>query len=157
MLINERGGGSVLIVANCTWYLYNFREELIKELKKKNYQLILASPLDEYNKKISKYFSKKENLFLIRGSENPITEIITLINLLSIYIKYKPDIVHNFTIKPCIYGSIISRILGIKNTINHITGLGPSFYSSRLKIKFLNKTQVKKLRITKKTKHTEKG
>jgi len=130
---------SVLIVSNCTWYLYNFRYKLLNDLQNKGLNLILISPLDKYYFDISKYFINKENLFLVRGSENPIFEIITLIHLLFIYLKYKPDLVHHFTIKPCIYGGIISRFLGIKNTINHITGLGPSFYSNRIKIKFVNK------------------
>ena len=128
----------ILIVSNCTWYLYNFRKELLNDLKKKGYDLILISPLDEYYLYISRLFSKKENLFLVRSSENPILEIITILNLVYLYIKYKPDLVHHFTIKPCIYGGIISRLLGIKNTINHITGLGPSFYSNRIKIKYIN-------------------
>ncbi len=130
---------NILIVSNCTWYLYNFRKDLLNELKKKGYNLILISPLDEYYLSISKYFIKKENLFLIRSSENPILEIITLLHLLFIYIKYQPKMVHHFTIKPCIYGSIIAKLLGIKNRINHITGIGPSFYSNRKKIKYINK------------------
>ena len=130
---------SVLIVSNCTWYLYNFRYKLLKDLNNKGFNLILISPLDNYYLEISKYFINKENLFLIRGSENPIFEIITLVHLFFIYFKYKPDLVHHFTIKPCIYGGIISRLLGVKRTINHITGLGPSFYSKRIKIKLLNK------------------
>ena len=64
-------------------------------------------------------------------------ELISLFNLLLAYLKYKPDLVHHFTIKPCIYGGSIARLLGVKNVINHITGLGPSFYSSRKKINFL--------------------
>ena len=130
---------NILIVSNCTWYLYNFRKELLNELKNKGYNLILISPLDEYSLDISKYFIKKEHLFLIRSSENPIFEIITLLHLLFIYTKYKPKMVHHFTIKPCIYGSIIAKLLGIKNRINHITGIGPSFYSNRKKIKYINK------------------
>ena len=130
---------SVIIVSNCTWYLYNFRNKLLSDLKNKGYKLILISPLDEYYLPISKYFISKENLFLVRGSENPIIEIITLLHLFFIYLKYKPDLVHHFTIKPCIYGGTISKLLGIKNTINHITGLGPSFYSNRIKIKYINK------------------
>ena len=55
----------ILIVSNCTWYLYNFRKELLNDLKKKGYDLILISPLDEYYLYISKLFSKKENLFLV--------------------------------------------------------------------------------------------
>jgi glycosyltransferase involved in cell wall biosynthesis len=133
------GNKSVLIVSNCTWYLYNFRSQLLNSLKKKGYNLILISPIDKYYIHISKFFINKENLFLVRGSENPILEIITLFHLFLIYLKYKPDLVHHFTIKPCIYGGIIARFLGIKSTINHITGLGPSFYSNRIKIKYTNK------------------
>lgn len=139
MIIKKNKTNRVLIVSNCTWYLYNFREELLAELNKKGYKLILISPYDEYYYKISKYFSKKENLFLLRGSENPILEVITLLHLLLAYIKYKPDLVHHFTIKPCIYGGFLARFIGIKNTINHITGLGPSFFSSRVKINFINR------------------
>ena len=130
---------SVLIVSNCTWYLYNFRYKLLNDLKKKGYNLILISPIDKYYFEISKFFINKESLFLVRGSENPIFEIITLSHLFFIYLKYKPDLVHHFTIKPCIYGGIISRLLGVKNTINHFTGLGPSFCSNRIKIKLVNK------------------
>ena len=129
----------ILIVSNCTWYLYNFRYKLLDDLKKKGFDLILVSPVDEYYKDISKFFLNKEKLFLLRGSENPLFEIITLLHLFFLYLKYKPILVHHFTIKPCIYGGIIARLLGIKNTINHITGLGPSFYSNRLKIKYVNK------------------
>ena len=129
---------SVLIVANCTWYLYNFRKELISKLSDQGYYLILVSPFDKYYYKLKKYFDCEENLFLKRGSENPCLEIITLFNLLFIYLKYQPDLVHHFTIKPCLYGGTISRFLRIKNTINHITGLGPSFFSNRIKINFIN-------------------
>ena len=130
---------TVLLVANCTWYLYNFREELLIEMTRKGYKLILLSPFDKYQKKIAKYFNNNENLFLVRGSENPFIELGTIINIALIYLKYKPDLVHHFTIKPCIYGGFIARLFGIKNIINHITGLGPSFYNSRTKIKFINK------------------
>ena len=139
MIINKTRTKSILIVSNCTWYLYNFRYKLLNDLKDKGFNLILISPLDKYYLEISKYFIKKEKLFLMRGSENPILEIITIFHLLFLYLKYKPVLVHHFTIKPCIYGGIIARLLGIKNTINHITGLGPSFFSKRLKIKFTNK------------------
>ena len=139
MKAKTKNNKTILIVSNCTWYLYNFRKELLKDLNKKGFKLILLSPIDKYYLKISDLFSQKENLFLVRGSENPILELVTFLNLYFIYIKYKPDLVHHFTIKPCIYGGIISKLVGIKNTINHITGLGPSFYSKRIKINILNK------------------
>ena len=116
MSSNNKKKKSVLLVSNCTWYLYNFRKELISKLSDQGYYLILVSPFDNYYFRLKKYFDSKENLFLNRGSENPFLEIITLLNLLFIYMKYKPDLVHHFTIKPCLYGGTIARFLGIKNT-----------------------------------------
>ena len=131
-------GKYVIILANCTWYLYNFRLDLLKELKKKGFKLILVSTLDKYYNYISEYFVETNKLFLIRGSENLFFELITIFNIFYCYLKYKPKLVHHFTIKPAIYGSLIARFICIKNVINHITGLGPSFYSNRFKIKFFN-------------------
>ena len=65
---------TILIIANCTWYLYNFRSELIDELHKKGHNLILLSTTDEYAKYIKKYFIKVNKLFLFRGSDNLILE-----------------------------------------------------------------------------------
>ncbi len=130
---------TILIIANCTWYLYNFRSELLEELNKKGHNLILLSTNDKYAKYIKKYFLKVNNLFLIRGSENLILEFFTLVNIFSCFLRYRPSIVHNFTIKPSIYGGIVGRLLGTKKIINHITGLGPSFFSNSKKRDLLNK------------------
>ncbi len=130
---------TILIIANCTWYLYNFRSELLEELHKKGYDLILLSTTDKYAKFIKKYFIKVNKLFLVRGSENLILEFFTIINIFYCFLKYKPNLVHNFTIKPSIYGGIVGRFLGTKKILNHITGLGPSFFSQSKKRNLLNK------------------
>lgn len=136
MLSKEK---KIFIFANCTWYVYNFRSDLLRRLFNRGYKIILISTKDNYYQYISKYIFKFEKLFLIRGSENILLELITLLNILVIYLKYEPTFVHNFTIKPCLYVSIIGRLKGTKKIINHITGLGPSLYSQRKKMKFLNK------------------
>ena len=130
---------TILIIANCTWYLYNFRSELLEELHKKGYNLILLSTTDKYAKFIKKYFIKVNKLFLVRGSENLILEFFTIVNIFFCFLRYKPYIVHNFTIKPSIYGGIVGRVLGTKKILNHITGLGPSFFSQSKKRNLLNK------------------
>ena len=130
---------NILIIANCTWYLYNFRRELLEELNKNGYKLILLSTLDQYSQYLEKYFLKVNKLFLVRGSENLFLEFITIINIALCILKYRPVLVHNFTIKPSIYGGIVGRFLGIKIIVNHITGLGPSFFSNRKRINFINK------------------
>ena len=130
---------TILIIANCTWYMYNFRSELLEELHKKGHNLILLSTTDKYAKYIKKYFIKVNKLFLVRGSDNLILEFFTIVNIFYCFLKYKPNIVHNFTIKPSIYGGMVGRFLGTKKVLNHITGLGPSFFSQSKKRNLLNK------------------
>lgn len=130
---------NILIIANCTWYLYNFRKELLEELNNKGYKLILVSTIDKYSHYLENYFLKVNKLFLVRGSENLFLEFFTLINIFYYHLKYRPILVHNFTIKPSIYGGIVGRFLRTSIVLNHITGLGPSFFSNRKKINFFNK------------------
>lgn len=130
---------NILIISNCTWYLYNFRKDLLNELNKQGYKLILLSTFDKYSNFIEKYFYKVNKLFLVRGSENLFLEFLTVINIIYCHLRYNPVLVHNFTIKPSIYGGLVGRFLRTSIVLNHITGLGPSFFSNRKKINFFNK------------------
>ena len=48
----------------------------------------------------------------------------------------KPDIVHLVTIKPYLYGGIISRLIGIPSLVSAVSGLGTLFIHKNLKSKF---------------------
>ena len=61
---------------------------------------------------------------LVRSSVNPFIEIGTIYRLWKIFKAERFDIVHTFTIKPNIYGTIAARLAGIDCIINHVTGLG---------------------------------
>jgi glycosyltransferase involved in cell wall biosynthesis len=50
-------------------------------------------------------------------------EVRTLVELAILYRRIRPDIVHHITIKPVLYGSLVSRVLRIP-TINAISGFG---------------------------------
>jgi glycosyltransferase involved in cell wall biosynthesis len=58
---------------------------------------------------------------------NPLADIKLAIDLYRWYKIEKPDIVHHFTIKPVIYGSIAARLAGVSQVINTITGAGYVF------------------------------
>jgi glycosyltransferase involved in cell wall biosynthesis len=67
---------------------------------------------------------------MTRSGVNVFTEFKLFFEMFSLYRRVKPDIVYHVTMKPVIYGSIISRILNI-NTLNAISGLGYNFTESR--------------------------
>ncbi len=116
----------IVIVSNTGWYLYNFRFKLIKELSKK-YAVTLVFPFDRYSNSLKKTGCEIINWKLKRNSINPLLELISIFDLIKIYMKIKPEIAHHFTIKSCLYGSIAARVIGVTKVLNAITGLGHVF------------------------------
>ena len=55
---------------------------------------------------------------------NPLAELAVIRRLASLYREFQPDVVHHFTIKCVIYGSIAARLARIRGVVNSITGLG---------------------------------
>ena len=116
----------ILLVANSYWYIHNFRLSLIKELQKNNYEINIVCPKEK-----SENFSIKGvnliNWKLSRKSINPFLELESLVNLIKIYKKEKPHLVHHFTIKACLYGTISAKFSKVQHVINAVTGLGHLF------------------------------
>ncbi len=131
----------IVLSANTSFNIYNFRYGLIKKLVNENYNVLIVAPYDKYTEKLEKLGCKAIDIYINSKSTNPINDLKTFFQYLRIYKKEKPDIVLNFTIKPVIYSSLASSVLGIK-TINTITGLGAGFLKINLTtkiIKFLYK------------------
>jgi glycosyltransferase involved in cell wall biosynthesis len=64
---------------------------------------------------------------LSRSGKNPLKEIITLIKLITLFIRIKPDLVHLVTLKPILYGGIAAKISGVKAVVCAVAGLGSTF------------------------------
>jgi glycosyltransferase involved in cell wall biosynthesis len=63
---------------------------------------------------------------------NPLADLRLLWKLYAWYRKEQPDIVHHFTIKPVIYGSIAARLAGVTHIVNTVTGLGYVFTGEKI-------------------------
>ena len=116
----------VALLANTGWYFYNFRLSLIKYLKK-DFEIHLICPFDSYTPKIIEKGIYIHKWNLKSSSTNLFKEINSIISLYKIYKNINPDIVHHFTIKSVLYGTLISYFCPIKCVFNSITGLGTFF------------------------------
>ncbi|WP_269623272.1 glycosyltransferase family 4 protein [Prochlorococcus marinus] len=127
----------VLLVANSGWYIYNFRLSLLEQLVAEGFDVHIVVPLDFYSDLIFNRGFTVHQWKISRRSINPIKEFLSLIDLIRIYKREKPIILHHFTIKACIYGTIAARNAGIYKVINAITGLGHVFLSTKKRMRFL--------------------
>ena len=117
---------NIAINYNSAQYVYLFRLGLIERLKKEKYNVTIICTKDDYTDELEKLGLKIETIKLNPTGNNFITDLIYLFSLIKILSKNKISLCLNFTIKPNVYGTIASSLLGIKS-ISTITGLGTSF------------------------------
>ena len=127
----------LVITANTGWYIYNFRIDLIKYLVSKNYDINIICPKDEYSFKLKNMGLNVYFWELNRKSINPFSELYSLFHLIKLYSKIKPEIVHHFTLKACLYGTLSANLFNKVSVINSITGIGPLFISKDIKLKLI--------------------
>lgn len=117
----------VLLFANTAWYLYNFRRSLAVSLQQAGYEVLLASPPDPYGEALIKLGFKWVPVPMLRRSVNPLRELRLLWWLKGLMQRERIQLVHSFTLKCAIYGSIAARMAGVPGRINAVAGLGFTF------------------------------
>jgi len=117
----------ILLFANTDWYLFNFRLKLAERLQADGHEILMLSPRGEYSLRLEEKGFRWQELSLSRRGLNPVVEAFTIWRLIRIYQKEQPDLVHHFTIKSVLYGSLAARLAGIRSVVNSITGLGYVF------------------------------
>jgi len=68
---------------------------------------------------------------------NLLKELETFYRIWILLKKIEPDIVHLVTIKPYLYGGIISRLIGIRGLVSAVSGLGTLFVKKDFKSKLI--------------------
>ena len=116
----------ILIVANTSWYLYNFRLGLISALLERQYEVSVLAPKDGFSDKLKRAGCEYIHLEMDNKGLNPISDLWMNKKLSEQYREINPDLILHYTIKPVLYGSIVARKLDIP-FINNITGLGTAF------------------------------
>ncbi|WP_456331482.1 glycosyltransferase family 4 protein [Fervidibacter sacchari] len=114
----------VLLVAHWDWVLYNFRLPLARMLRENGFEVTFVCPNGEYVPRLREEGFRWVNWSVIRRSLNPVMELYSVFHLASTYRREQSQIVHHFTIKPNLYGSIAAILTGTKKVINTFTGLG---------------------------------
>ncbi|PKN94150.1 MAG: glycosyltransferase family 1 protein [Chloroflexi bacterium HGW-Chloroflexi-6] len=127
----------IIFLANTSWNLYNYRLELIEHLRLRGNSIVALSPKDKFTSHLVARGLKWANIDIAARGLNPFYDLWTISQIYWHYRSEKPDIVSHFTIKCVLYGSWVARLLGIKQVINNITGLGYIFSSNNLTTRVL--------------------
>lgn len=115
----------VLILANSSGGLYDFRNELVLELLK-TYGVYVSVPDEVAVDKLKAEGCQMIHTDINRRGMNPVQDLGLFKSYWKMLKEIKPDIVLTYTIKPNIYGGFCCRLLKVPYIVN-ITGLGTTF------------------------------
>lgn len=126
----------ILYVVNDAGFFLSHRLPLAQAAHANGYEVHVATPEDEASKTISSHGYKFHTVFIDRRSMRPLGEFKTFLSLYRLYGNIRPDIVHQVTIKPVIYGGLAARLARVPAVVSALTGLGHIFVdrSRRAKI-----------------------
>lgn len=98
--------------------------------------------MNQHKERIEKEGFQLIPISLERRSKNIIKEIISILEIVRIYRREKPDIVHHVAVKPVLYGSWAARIVGVHAVVNALAGLGFIFVAKGWKASVIRKLVV---------------
>lgn len=121
---------TVLLIANTTGCLLNFRHGLLKQLLKDGYKVHTLAPYfsqEAYStdavKELESWGITCDDIAFNSKGMNPIEDLKLVKRYIKEFDRIKPDVILSYTIKSNIYGSVAARKAGIP-IITNITGLG---------------------------------
>ncbi|WP_458389016.1 glycosyltransferase family 4 protein [Sphingomonas sp. F9_3S_D5_B_2] len=117
----------VILSANSSWNIVNFRAELISALEQAGFEPVVVAPVDPPAEKRMKALGvRRFEVNISRSGLNPFKDLALLLSYRRIIAEVRPAAYLGFTIKPNIYGCLAARFAGVP-AIPNISGLGTVF------------------------------
>ena len=124
-------GRVVVVAANSSWNVVNFRSELIRALQAEGYRVVALAPEDGHTPRLAELGVEFRPIAMKNSGMSPLADLLLLFRYVQALRKIGPGVFLGFTIKPNIYGSLAAHALGIR-VVNNISGLGTAFIQQGL-------------------------
>lgn len=125
----------ILILANHSGGLYDFRKDLIAELKKQA-SVTVAVPRNDRWEELQLLADRVIELPVDRRGMNPVRDAKLFRRYRKMLRAVMPDLVLTYTVKPNVYGGLACRMAHVPYVVN-ITGLGSALENGGLLRKFV--------------------
>lgn len=109
------------------WYFWSHRRSIARAAQDAGFDVLVATRVHSHGNLIEREGFRLIPIKLRRKNRNPFTELSAISELVSIYKRERPSIVHHVGIKPVLYGSLAARFARVPGVVNALAGLGYLF------------------------------
>jgi glycosyltransferase involved in cell wall biosynthesis len=117
----------LFIVVNIDWTFLNYRKEIALSAKRQGFDVTIVTKNTGAKAEIERLGLKMIGLPMSRSSFSPFDGLKTVLFLFFLYMKHRPDIVHQVGLKIILFGSIAAKLACVKSLVNAVNGLGILF------------------------------
>ena len=115
----------VALVTNTGWSMVRYRGELISGLLERGWRVsAIAAFSDKDLAHLRGLGVAPVRLEVEAAGQSPLADLGYLARLVRTLRSMRPDLVHNFSVKPVIYGSLAAKLVGTPGIVNSVTGGG---------------------------------
>lgn len=127
----------ILFFVTEDWFVCSHWLPLIEGAKNAGFQVVVVTRTNKHAERILQHGVRLIPFEISRRGSNVFREFKTILRLMEIYRKERPDIVHHVAMKPMLYGSLVSHLLRVPHTVNWVAGMGWLFVSNNWRAKIL--------------------
>jgi len=109
------------------WYFWSHRLDLARAARTSGFDVAIATRVTNHGDRIRQEGFRLFPISMDRRSCNPFRECASALELIRLYRRDRPQIVHHVALKPILYGSLAARIARVPVVINAFAGLGYAF------------------------------
>ncbi|MGE8666117.1 MAG: glycosyltransferase family 4 protein [Achromobacter mucicolens] len=140
-------GRCLLFVVNNPAFFMSHRVPVALAAKKAGYDVHVATMDGPAVADIQALGMTHHAIPMTRSGKHPLQELGTLLALVRLFRRLRPDVVHLVTIKPVLYGGIAARLARVPGMVAAISGLGFVFLSNSLKMRLVRAVVARLYRI----------
>ncbi|HJO69902.1 MAG TPA: glycosyltransferase, partial [Rhodospirillales bacterium] len=114
----------VLYLVTEDWYFVSHRLGLAQAVRDAGADVVVVTRIRDHAGIIKNEGFRLVSFLLPRSQLSLISEIKSIVNLVRVYRKERPNLVHHVALKPSLYGSMAAMVVPGIAVVNALTGLG---------------------------------
>lgn len=129
----------LLFLVTEDWYFCSHRLPIARAARDAGYEVLVATRVDRHGGLIEREGFRLFPISLRRSNKNPVRELLAFLELVQLYRRERPALVHHVAFKPVILGSLAARLTGAPCVVNAVAGLGFAFIGAGVKAGILRR------------------
>jgi glycosyltransferase involved in cell wall biosynthesis len=113
------------------WYFVSHRLQLGIAARKAGYEVVVITRCRDYAEAIRSAGLRVLPLEMDRRGLSPLGLTREILQVVRLYLSERPDIVHHVALRPVLVGGVAARLVGIKNLVSVLAGMGFLFTDNR--------------------------